>query len=491
MSPEPPSSRRLNAQCAAFTSSIPLSAVFHSSSWSSTTSLTSNRHNTQAFLGQHLRSQRVHVKTEKEDGADYQSGVATRQTIRAGADFYDVLGVNRDANDGDIKSAFRKKARKYHPDVNDSDDAKEKFQEIGRAYEVLSDPQQRARYDQFGEAGVASSAAGGSSGFSDFSGQDFGSFSDIFETFFGGQGQAAGQSQGRSRRRAGPQPGDDLRLDVDIPFEKAVFGGEHKIRFSHLETCGTCDGSGVKPGAKTRVCGTCQGTGTVTQVVRTPLGMFQQTSTCSTCRGTGEVVDEYCGDCGGRGRNQVTKQLMITIPPGVDTGSRLRIRNEGDAGAKGGPPGDLYVMLRVKDSPDFTRDGINLYSKVRVSYLDAILGRSVPVKTVDGTEMIDISAGTQPGAVVRIDKKGIPKLGNSSIRGDHFVTVDVRIPTRLSSDERRLVEELDELAGGGSGGAGYSSSKSNGNGRASATNSSEKGKKSSKRGEGFFNFGKK
>lgn len=401
-------------------------------------------------------------------------------TPRASDDYYERLGVGRDASDADIKSAFRQKARKLHPDVNTASDAKERFQEVSRAYEVLSDRETRQRYDQFGEAGVSSSAAGGGG----YASQDFGSFSDIFETFFGGQG---GQSQGRSRRRSGPQPGDDLRLDVDVAFEKAVFGAEQKIRFSHLETCGTCTGSGVKPGSKPRNCGPCEGTGTVTQVVRTPLGMFQQTSTCTTCRGTGEVVDEYCGACGGRGRNQVTKQLMITVPPGVDTGSRLRIRNEGDAGPKGGPPGDLYVMLRVKDSGDFTRDGINVYSQVRVTYLDAIIGRSISVKTVDGSEMLSINSGTQPGAVVKIDGKGIPKLGNSNIRGDHFVTVDVKIPTRLSTEEKRLINELDELTGGGSGAV------KNGSGRAASSSSggSEKGRKGTKRGEGFFNFGKK
>lgn len=406
-----------------------------------------------------------------------------RITPRAAADFYELLGVSRNSSESEIKSAFRKKARELHPDINKAPDAKERFQEVSRAYEVLSDSQMRARYDQFGEAGVSSSAG---SGFSDFSSQDFGSFSDIFETFFGGQG---GPGETRSRRRSGPQPGDDLRLDVDVPFDKAVFGAEQKIRFSHLETCDTCTGSGVKPGSKPRSCGTCNGSGTVTQVVRTPLGMFQQTSTCSTCRGSGEVVDEYCGACGGRGRNQVTKQLMITVPPGVDTGSRLRIRNEGDAGPKGGPAGDLYVMLRVRDSPDFTRDGINLYSKVRISYLDAILGRSISVKTVDGNSNINVSAGTQPGAIVKIDGKGVPKLGNSSVRGDLFVTVEVKIPTRLTAEERRLVQQLDEISGGSStaakNGNGRTSTSSNGNGW------NEKGKKSSKRGEGFFNFGKK
>lgn len=343
----------------------------------------------------------------------------------------------------------------------------------------------RQRYDQFGEAGVK--GATGGSGFSDFSAQDFGSFSDIFDTFFGGSGATTGGSA-RSRRRAGPQPGDDLRLDVDVPFEKAVFGAEQKIRFSHLENCGTCSGSGVKPGSKPRQCGTCDGSGNVTQVVRTPLGMFQQTSTCNACRGTGEVVDEFCASCGGRGRMQATKQLMITVPPGVDTGSRLRVRGEGDAGPRGGPPGDLYVMLRVKSSPDFTREGTNIYSKVKVSYLDAILGRVIAVKTVDGVVEVNVAPGTQPGAVLRIDGKGIPKLGNASIRGDHFVTIVVKIPTRLSAEEKGLVMQLDEIGGG-------AASKNGKAGTGSAVGSStagEKGKKGSKsRGEGFFNFGKK
>lgn len=404
-----------------------------------------------------------------------------RTSISASADYYQTLGISRSANEKEIKSAFRQKARKLHPDVNDAPDAKEKFQEVSRAYEVLSDPSMRQRYDQFGEAGVSGAGQAGA-GFSDFGAQDFGSFSDIFDTFFGGGG-AGGAQSARSRRRSGPQPGEDLRLDVDVPFEKAVFGAEQKIRFSHLENCGTCSGSGVKPGSKPRSCGTCDGSGTVMQVVRTPLGMFQQTSTCTTCRGTGEVVDEYCASCGGRGRNQVTKQLMITVPAGVDTGSRLRVRNEGDAGPKGGPPGDLYVVLRVKPSPDFKREGTNLYSNVSVSYLDAIIGRSIPVKTVDGEEELTIGAGTQPGAVMKISGKGIPKLGNSSIRGDHFVTVQVKIPTRLNSEEKKLIEQLDDLSGG-------NRSKASKNGKTTVASGGEK-KKSKKGGEGFFNFGKK
>lgn len=398
-----------------------------------------------------------------------------RATIRAAADYYQTLGVSRSASESDIKAAFRTKARKLHPDVNKSPDAKERFQEVSQAYEVLSDSEMRQRYDQFGEAGVKGNAG---SGFSDFGAQDFGSFSDIFDTFFGGN-QSGGA---KTRRRSGPQPGDDLRLDVDVPFEKAVFGTEQKIRFSHLETCSTCKGDGVKPGSKPRQCGTCNGSGTVMQVVRTPLGMFQQTSTCTACRGTGEVVDEYCGSCGGRGRNQVTKQLVITVPAGVDTGSRLRVRNEGDAGPKGGPAGDLYVVLRVKESPYFTRDGTNLYSKISISYLDAILGRTISVRTVDGEVDTNISAGTQPGAVLKISGKGVPKLGNSSVRGDLFATVQVKIPTRLNGEEKRLIQELDSLSGNG----GKNGKASNGTAAAG-----EKSSKASKKGEGFSFFGKK
>lgn len=419
--------------------------------------------------------------------ARHRRATPSRVAPRAAADYYQTLGISRSASEAEIKSAFRRKARKLHPDVNKAADAKERFQEVSQAYEVLSDSSTRQRYDQFGEAGVKGAAGGG---FSDFGSQDFGSFSDIFDTFFGGSNNGGGGGGGqRARRRAGPQPGDDLRLDVDVPFEKAVFGAEQKIRFSHLESCGTCTGSGVKPGSQLRTCGTCDGSGNVTQVVRTPLGMFQQTSSCTACRGTGEVVDEYCPTCGGRGRSQTTKQLMITVPPGVDTGSRLRVRGEGDAGPKGGPAGDLYVMLSVKGSSEFTREGTNIYSQVDVSYLDAILGRSIAVNTVDGMVDVNISAGTQPGAVVRIDGKGIPKLGNASIRGDHFVTVVVKIPTRLSADEKRLVGQLDELYVG-------TPSKNGRAGTGSAVGSSagsEKGtKKGSKtRGEGFFNFGKK
>lgn len=344
----------------------------------------------------------------------------------------------------------------------------------------------RARYDQFGEAGVSNSAAAASSaggGFGGFGGeQDFGAFSDIFETFFSGGGVGGGSSAGR--RRTGPQQGDDLRLEVDIDFDMSVKGGTEKIRFTHLEKCGTCQGDGVKPGTRPKSCGACGGSGTVTQVARTPLGTFQQTSTCPTCKGQGEVVEEYCKSCGGRGRTQNTKQLVITVPAGVDTGSRLRVRNEGDAGVKGGPPGDLYVILRVKANSNFRREGLNIYSDVKISYLDAILGRSINVMTVDGEVDLNIVPGTQPGAVLKIEKKGMPKLGNSFVRGDQFVTVNVQIPKRLSAEERELIAQLDDLNGG------TKKNSSSGNGAPAAAAQNGKAKKS-RAGEGFFNFGKK
>lgn len=241
-----------------------------------------------------------------------------------------------------------------------------------------------------------------------------------------------------------------MRLDLEIDFMTAVFGGEEKIRISHLETCETCTGSGVKPGTRPRTCTGCNGQGVVMQVVRTPLGMLQQQSACPQCQGTGEVVDEYCGTCSGRGRVQKNKQLKITVPAGVDNGSRLRIRKEGDAGPKGGAPGDLYVFLSVKADKNFKRDGADIYSQVRVSYVDAILGTEMKVATVDGEVDLKISAGTQPETVMRLDGKGAPKLGAKG-RGDHFVTIKVEIPTSVSSSDKELLMKLKEGATAGKG----------------------------------------
>ena len=281
-------------------------------------------------------------------------------------DFYGELGIGKGASDADIKKAYRAQARKWHPDVNQEDGAKEKFQTINEAYQVLSDPQMRQRYDQFGVAGVRSGGAGGAGpGMQDF---DLG---DIFESFFGGQGGPAGGG----RRRAGPTQGDDLRFDLQVDFQTALFGGSKKIRITHLETCGVCTGSGVAPGSSVNTCATCGGRGVVLQTMNTILGRMQQQARCPTCGGTGTVVEKYCGSCDGQGTNKKSKQLTITIPPGVEDGNRLRVRGEGDAGPKGGPAGDLYVFLAVTPDTRFRREGMDIYSDVSMSYVDVRNGR--------------------------------------------------------------------------------------------------------------------
>lgn len=355
-------------------------------------------------------------------------------------DYYETLGVSRDADQEDLKQAYRRLARKYHPDVNKEAGAEERFKEINRAYEVLSEPETRARYDRFGEAGIGSAAG---AGFQDFS--DMGGFADIFESFFSG---FAGGTQGQSaRRRSGPTRGDDLRFDLRLDFREAVFGGEKEIRISHLETCDTCSGSGAKSGSRPRTCSTCSGAGQVRRATRTPFGSFTQVSACPTCNGSGQVIEDKCETCGGSGQNQVTKKLKITIPAGVDTGTRLRVSNEGDAGQRGGPAGDLYVYLFVREDTEFQRDGVNVLSEFKISYLQAVLGCRLPVNTVDGEEELTIPAGTQPGTVLTLEGRGVPRLGNPVSRGNHLITILIDIPTRITAEERELLEKLAKIKG--------------------------------------------
>ena len=349
------------------------------------------------------------------------------------ADFYDLLGVSRDADADTLKQAYRRMARQYHPDINKEPGAEERFKEIGRAYEVLSDSQTRARYDQFGEAGL-----GGAAGAPDMG--DMGGFADLFETFFQGFG-GPGAGGGRSRRR-GPQQGDDLRYDLTVDFQQAVFGQEREIKIPHLETCMTCSGSGAKQGSGPTTCSTCGGAGQVRRATRTPFGSFTQVAECPNCSGTGQVIADPCGACGGQGVHQVRKKLRINIPAGVDTGTRLRVSGEGNAGPRGGPSGDLYVFLTVKSHPRLRRDGLNILSEVKVSYLQAILGDMIEVETVENAKELEIPAGTQPGTVLTLANQGIPKLGNPVARGDQRITVTVELPRRLSEPERDLLEQL-------------------------------------------------
>jgi molecular chaperone DnaJ len=353
-------------------------------------------------------------------------------------DYYEILGVSRDAGKEDIKRAYRRLARKYHPDVNKEPGAEEHFKEINRAYEILSEPETRNRYDRFGEAGVSGGAAG-------FDADNMGGFADIFETIFSGFGGAGGQAT--ARRRTGPTRGEDLRLDFRLKFREAVFGGEKEIRIRHLETCQTCKGSGARPGTGSRTCTTCSGTGQVRRATRTPFGTFAQVSVCPTCDGAGEVIEEKCDVCGGSGRRQETKKLKITIPAGVDNGMKLRVAREGDAGLKGGPPGDLFVYLTVENDGEFQREGNDIKSDITISYIQAILGCTIKVNTVDGQEDLTIPAGTQPNTVLILENKGVPKLGNPVSRGDHRITVKISIPTRVTGEERELLEKLAKVRG--------------------------------------------
>jgi len=350
------------------------------------------------------------------------------------ADFYQILGVSRDADADTLKRAYRKLARQYHPDVNKEPGAEDKFKEIGKAYEALADPETRARYDQFGEAGL-----GGAAGMPDMG--DMGGFADLFETFFNGGFGGQNPQGGRTQRR-GPQQGDDLRYDLNVDFKVAIFGQLKEITIPHLETCEVCRGTGAKPGTGPTTCTTCGGSGQVRRATRTPFGNFTQVAECPSCNGSGQIIADPCLSCGGNGVKQVRKKLRINIPAGVDTGTKLRVSGEGNVGLKGGPPGDLYVFIKVKNDSKLKRDGVTIYSEIAVSYLQAILGDTVKITTVDGDVNLKIPSGTQPNTTLSLENKGVPRLGNPVARGNHEVLVKVKLPTRITDEERKLLEGL-------------------------------------------------
>eukprot|EP00850_Spirogloea_muscicola_P020126 SM000207S06201 [mRNA] locus=s207:161333:163962:- [translate_table: standard] len=350
-------------------------------------------------------------------------------------DYYATLGVAKGSSKQDIKSAYRRLARQFHPDVNKDAGAEDKFKSISEAYEILSDDDKRSVYDQFGEAGLKGAAGMGGAGA--YTTNPF----DLFESFFGGSMGGMG-GMGGGRRTARAVQGDDVRVDMTLDFTEAVFGADKDFEAGHLETCGACSGSGSRAGTSRKTCATCGGMGQVMRTQQTPFGAFSQVSTCSTCGGEGEVISDYCRKCGGEGRVRVKKSIKLKIPAGVNSGSALRVRGEGDAGPRGGPPGDLYVYVQVREHPDIQRDGINLYSKVPIDFTDAILGTVVKVKTVEGTMDLQVPAGTQPGDVLVLAKMGVPKLTKPAVRGDHFFSIKVGIPTRLSDSEKELVTEL-------------------------------------------------
>jgi molecular chaperone DnaJ len=325
-------------------------------------------------------------------------------------------------------------ARQYHPDVNREPGAEERFKEIGEAYEVLSDPQKRQLYDQYGHAGVNTN---GGPDFSNFS--TFGSFADIFEQF----GSMFGTNPGAARR--GPQRGVDLRYDLTLEFEEAAFGTEKDLELSRYETCAHCAGSGAEPHSEMKRCPQCNGTGEIRKVQQSFFGQFVNVSACPRCQGEGQIVATPCKECRGDGRIHATKHLTVKIPAGVDNGQQIRLTGEGEPGPRGGPAGNLYVVLEVKPHPQFKRDGADVYYDLPLSFPQAALGDQLEVPTIDGTDKITIPPGTQSGRVFRLRDRGIPRLRGMG-RGDQFVTVAVRTPQHLSPRERELYDELANIA---------------------------------------------
>lgn len=358
------------------------------------------------------------------------------------SDYYEILGVEKSASKEEIKSAFRRKARTLHPDVNKAPDAEEKFKELGKAYETLMDDNKRATYDRYGEDGLKNAGFNTNGPFE----AGFGDLNDIFNTFFGGFG-GFGFGGGRPDPNA-PQPGDDIRADVEISFEEAVFGVNKEIKFDHLELCPECKGTGAEKGSKPIVCPTCGGSGQVQTVARTPLGAFTQISPCPDCHGTGQKISNPCKACKGYGKIEKEKKIEIKIPAGVDNHSKIRVSGEGDAGTNGGRAGDLYVVLHVKPSEYFTRDGVDVYTKLEISPAQAALGDEIIVKTLDGEQKIQVHAGIQNGNTIKIKNAGIPILSRPSQRGDHILVVTVKIPTQMSDAERNLYKQLYELKSG-------------------------------------------
>ena len=356
-------------------------------------------------------------------------------------DYYEVVGIPKTATEAEIKKAFRTTAKKYHPDMHPGDkECEEKFKEAQEAYAVLSDPDKRRQYDQFGHAAFDGSAGGGAGGF-DFSGMDMGDiFGDIFGDFFGGGSRRSSNN--------GPQKGANVRLSVRITFEEAIFGCAKELEFSYKEECKTCHGTGAKPGTSPETCSKCGGKGKVVYSQQSLFGMMQNVQTCPDCQGTGKVVKEKCLDC--RGNGYVAKRIKKTvdIPAGIDNGQCVRVRDYGEPGKNGGPRGDLLVEVIVSRNPAFERRDMDIFSNASISFGIAALGGDVRIKTVDGDIIYTVAPGTQTGTRIRLKGKGVPSIRNKAVRGDHYVTLIVNTPSGLSKEAKEALRKFDELTGG-------------------------------------------
>ena len=348
-------------------------------------------------------------------------------------DYYDILGVPRGASDGEIKKAFRRLAQQWHPDISTDPNADDRFKEVNEAYQVLSDPQRRQAYDLFGRAGVGT----GAEGYGPFGG--FSGFGDIFDAFFGAA--ASGTRRGR------PPAGADLRYDLRLTFDEAISGTEKEIEFTAFDRCETCGGSGAEPGTSPTTCPQCNGTGELRQVRATMLGQMVNVSACPRCRGQGRIIETPCQVCRGEGRLEHKRSLRVTVPAGIDEGHQIRLSGEGEAGPRGGPAGNLYVVAHVEPHPRLRRQETELFYELALSISQASLGARVTVPTADGEEEVEIKAGTQPGTEIRLRGRGVPHLRRSGTRGDLHILVDVRVPTRLSRKQRDLLEAFAADAG--------------------------------------------
>ena len=351
-------------------------------------------------------------------------------------EYYDRLGVSKDASQDEIKRAYRKMSKKYHPDINKETGAEEKYKEVQEAYETLSDDQKRAAYDQYGPDGA--NGFGGQGGFGGFDGgAGFGGFEDIFSSFFGG---------GATRNPNAPRQGDDLQYRVNLSFEEAIFGAEKEVHYNREATCKTCSGSGAKPGTSPVTCGRCHGQGVINVDTQTPLGMMRRQVTCDVCHGTGQEIKEPCQTCHGTGHEKQSHKVSVKIPAGVETGQQIRLAGQGEAGFNGGPYGDLFVIINVNPSDKFTRDGSTIYYTLNISFVQAALGDTVEVPTVHGNVEMTIPAGTQTGKTFRLKGKGAPRLRGGS-QGDQHVTVKIVTPTKLNDAQKEALLAFAKASG--------------------------------------------
>ena len=359
-------------------------------------------------------------------------------------DYYEVLGVSKDADDAAIKKAYRALAKKYHPDMNPGDaEAEKKFKEASEAYAVLSDAEKRRQYDQFGHAAFEGGAggAGGFGGF-DFNGADFGDiFGDIFGDLFGGGGRRGG------RANNGPMKGANIRKSIRITFEEAVFGCKKELEVILKDPCTTCGGTGAKPGTSPETCPKCGGKGQVVYTSQSFFGTVQNVQTCPNCGGSGKVIKEKCTSCSGTGYTSSKKKIEVTIPAGIDNGQSVRIREKGEPGTNGGPRGDLLVEVNVSRHPIFQRQDMHIFSTVPLSFAQAALGGDVKIQTVDGAVIYNVKPGTKTDTKVRLKGKGVPSLRNSAVRGDHYVTLVIQTPEKLSAEAKEALRRFDELSG--------------------------------------------